>query len=58
MSIVPFMILVSLLVACGAAVAFFWAVSHDQFDDLESPAFLPLFDDTPDPPHDAARPSP
>ncbi|MBN9425548.1 MAG: cbb3-type cytochrome oxidase assembly protein [Burkholderiales bacterium] len=50
MSIVPLMILVSLLVVIGAAIAFFWAVGHDQFEDLESPAFLPMFDDSPVPP--------
>ena len=30
----------------GAAVwAFIWAVNHDQFDDLEGPAYRILFDD-------------
>jgi nitrogen fixation-related uncharacterized protein len=24
---------------------FFWAVNHQQFDDLDSPAVLPLMDD-------------
>jgi len=29
-----------------AAVAiFFWAVNHQQFDDLDSPAVLPLMED-------------
>ena len=45
MSILPLMILVSLLVVLGAGIAFFWAVEHDQFEDLESPGFLPLLDD-------------
>lgn len=44
MSILPVMILASLLVVLGAVVAFFWAVENDQFDDLEFPAFLPLLD--------------
>jgi nitrogen fixation-related uncharacterized protein len=25
-------------------IAFFWAVDHDQFDDLETPKLLPLLD--------------
>lgn len=45
MSILPVMILVSMLVVVGAGIAFFWAVEHDQFEDLKSPAFLPLQDD-------------
>lgn len=45
MSIVPIMIGLSLLVLMGAGIAFFWAVDHDQFEDLKSPAFLPLLDD-------------
>lgn len=46
MSILPLMILVSMLVVLGAGIAFFWAVEHDQFEDLKSPAFLPLLDDS------------
>ncbi len=45
MSILPVMILVSLLVVVGAGIAFFWAVENDQFEDLQSPGFLPLMDD-------------
>jgi len=45
MSILPMMILVSMLVVVGAGIAFFWAVEHDQFEDLKSPGFLPLMDD-------------
>jgi cbb3-type cytochrome oxidase maturation protein len=36
-----------LLLACAVA-AFFWAVDHDQFDDMETPGLLPL-DDEPAP---------
>lgn len=43
---------------------FFWAVNHQQFDDLDSPATLPLLDDPPaptspadSPRHDPADPS-
>ncbi len=46
MSIIPVMILVSMLVVLGAGIAFFWAVEHDQFEDLQSPAFLPLLDES------------
>ncbi len=45
MGILPILVLSSLLVALGAALAFFWAVEHDQFEDLDFPAFLPLLDD-------------
>jgi cbb3-type cytochrome oxidase maturation protein len=45
MSILPVMILVSMLVVVIAGIAFFWAVEHDQFEDLQSPGFLPLIDD-------------
>ena len=47
MSILPLMVVLSLLVVAGAAVAFFWAVDHDQFEDLDSPAFMPLVGDPP-----------
>jgi len=40
------MIPLSFLVLLGAAIAFFWAVDHDQFDDLDTPGLLPL-DDAP-----------
>jgi cbb3-type cytochrome oxidase maturation protein len=36
------------LVVVGIAVAlFFWAVNHQQFDDLDSPGALPLMDEPP-----------
>lgn len=39
------------LVLLGLAVwAFFWAVSHDQFDDMETPAYRVLMDDDRHPP--------
>ena len=34
--------LLLLLLAVGA---FFWAVDHDQFDDMETPGLLPLDDE-------------
>jgi cbb3-type cytochrome oxidase maturation protein len=36
----------SIILLIAAAAFFFWAVDHDQFDDLETPGLLPL-DDSP-----------
>ncbi len=45
MSILYFLIPVSLLML-GLAIWFFlWAVDNDQFDDLDGPAYSILFDD-------------
>jgi cbb3-type cytochrome oxidase maturation protein len=44
MTIILLMIPLSLLFVGVAAVLFFWAVDHDQFDDMETPALLPLDD--------------
>jgi cbb3-type cytochrome oxidase maturation protein len=32
----------ALLLLVLAVGAFFWAVDHDQFDDMETPGLLPL----------------
>ena len=48
MTILLLMIPLSLLFVIAAVVVFFWAVDHDQFDDMETPALLPL-DDRPAP---------
>ena len=48
----------SLIVGVGVWL-FFWAVNHQQFDDLDSPATLPLLDEPttdPAPPPSAAAP--
>ncbi len=55
MNILLVLIPVTLLVVAIAVVIFFWAVNHQQFDDLDSPAILPLLDD-PDPAGETARP--
>ena len=34
----------SILVLVGGGVALFWAINRGQFDDLETPALLPLLD--------------
>ena len=45
MNILLVLIPVTLLVVLIAVALFFWAVNHQQFDDLDSPAILPLLDD-------------
>ena len=45
MNILLVLIPLSVLFALGAVVAFFWAVDHDQFDDMDTPKLLPLLDD-------------
>ena len=44
MSVLIFLIPITLLVVIIGGVAFFWAVNHDQFEDLDSPALQPLAD--------------
>jgi cbb3-type cytochrome oxidase maturation protein len=46
---------VTLLIVLAAVAIFFWAANHQQFDDLDSPAVLPLLEDEPP---DAAEPHP
>lgn len=53
MIILLLMIPLSLLFVGFAAVVFFWAVDNDQFDDMDTPALLPL-DDAP--PHEDTPP--
>lgn len=45
MNILLVLIPVTLLIVVAAVAIFFWAVNHQQFDDLDSPAVLPLLDD-------------
>jgi len=49
MNILLVMIPLSILLVLGAGIAFFWAVDHDQFDDLDTPKLLPLLDELPAP---------
>lgn len=44
MNILLLLIPLSLVFLAGAVWAFFWAVNHDQFDDMDTPALLPLAD--------------
>lgn len=59
MNIILVLIPVTLLVVIVAVALFFWAVNHQQFDDLDSPGVLPLLEDDPDQgaPSDAAAQS-
>ncbi len=45
MSILFVLIPLAVLMLGVALAAFFWAVGHDQFDDLETPGVRVLFDD-------------
>ena len=45
MNILLVLIPVTLLIVIIAVWLFFWAVNHQQFDDLDSPEVLPLMDD-------------
>lgn len=47
MNILLMLIPVTALLLLVAVGLFFWAVNHQQFDDLDSPAILPLLDDQP-----------
>jgi len=48
MNVILILIPVTALVVLIGVVLFFWAVNHQQFDDLDSPGTLPLMDDTPE----------
>ena len=42
MTVVLLTIPLSLLLILIAIGAFFWAVDHDQFDDMDTPGLVPL----------------
>ena len=44
MNSLVFLIPLSILFVVGAVIALFWAVDHGQFDDMETPALLPVVD--------------
>lgn len=44
MNILLALIPVSILMLVAGGIAFFWAVDHDQFDDMDTPGLLPLLD--------------
>ena len=45
MEIVYLLLPLALLLSLGGLAMFFWAVRHDQFEDLEGPAWRMLEDD-------------
>ncbi|MBR9919618.1 MAG: cbb3-type cytochrome oxidase assembly protein CcoS [Bacteroidetes bacterium] len=47
MKIILFLIVLSLLVAVGFLIAFFWAVRSGQYEDDYTPSIRILFDDQP-----------
>ena len=49
MNILIVMIPLSIVLLVGAGIAFFWAVEHDQFEDMDTPGLLPLLDNLPAP---------
>ena len=51
MNIILFLIPLSAVLVVLGGYAFFWAVDHDQFDDLDTPALLPLASDADAPAH-------
>ena len=46
MNIILLLIPISIVLLGLAVWAFFWAVNHAQFDDLDTPALTPLTSDT------------
>jgi cbb3-type cytochrome oxidase maturation protein len=49
MNIILVLIPLSLFLLVAGVWAFFWSVNHAQFDDLDTPALIPLTDDAPPP---------
>ena len=45
MTILLVLIPLSLVLLAAGVWAFFWGVNHAQFDDLDTPALIPLADD-------------
>jgi cbb3-type cytochrome oxidase maturation protein len=56
MTIIFVLIPLGLVLLAAAVLAFFWAVRHDQFEDLETPAWRILMDDDSGPPADPPGP--
>jgi cbb3-type cytochrome oxidase maturation protein len=45
MNILLVLIPVTMVIVIVAVAIFFWAVNHQQFDDLDSPGVLPLMEE-------------
>ncbi|HET7612254.1 MAG TPA: cbb3-type cytochrome oxidase assembly protein CcoS [Rhodanobacteraceae bacterium] len=48
MNVLLVLVPISLVLAALAVAVFFWAVRHDQFEDLDTPKIMPLLDEPPD----------
>lgn len=48
MKVLFLLIPISLLMVIFAVFAFRWAIKNRQFDDMTSPAMMPLLDDSPE----------
>ena len=53
MNIIFVLIPLSFVLVALAVWAFFWSVNHSQFDDLDTPALIPLSDETSSSPAEA-----
>ena len=53
MNIIFVLIPLSLVLVALAGWAFFWSVNHSQFDDFDTPALIPLSDETSSSPAEA-----
>jgi cbb3-type cytochrome oxidase maturation protein len=49
-NVILLLIPLSIVLLAAGIAALFWAIDHAQFDDLETPALMPLTDDPPEPP--------
>jgi cbb3-type cytochrome oxidase maturation protein len=58
MNIILVLIPLSLVLVALAVWAFFWSVNNDQFDDLDTPALIPLSDETSSGPTEAESKTP
>ena len=58
MNIIFVLIPLSLVLVALAGWAFFWSVNHSQFDDLDTPALIPLSDEISSSPSEAESKSP
>lgn len=47
MNMIFVLVILSLILAIASVWAIYWAISKNQFDDLDSPAYSILEDDTP-----------
>jgi len=58
MNIIFVLIPLSFVLVALGVWAFFWSVNHSQFDDLDTPALIPLSDETSSSPAEVESKSP